>query len=152
MGYVEQSLTHDEQVIVKARLHWGMFVMPAAILLIGILLIGNSKDGSGITCVWWLILLWGLFSAIDRVITYLTTEFALTNKRLMGKIGLLRRRSLELMLNEVESISVDEPLLGRILGYATITVAGTGGTKQSFSFIAGAMGLRREIVSRLPSK
>ena len=90
-----------------------------------------------------------LLSAISAVITYLTTEFALTNKRIIAKSGLVRRRSVELLLPKVESIGVDQPILGRILDYGTITVTGTGGTKEPFGTIAEPMELRKRVNAQI---
>jgi uncharacterized membrane protein YdbT with pleckstrin-like domain len=102
-------------------------------------------------CIAWPWLLSTVLALLSRVSTYLTTEFAVTNKRVIGKAGLLRRRSLEVMLSKIESISVSEPLLGRLLNFGTIVVRGSGGTVQPFPFIARAMELRREINNRMPT-
>jgi uncharacterized membrane protein YdbT with pleckstrin-like domain len=61
------------------------------------------------------------------------------------KIGLIRRHSLELLLQKVEGIGVDQSLAGRILGYGTITVTGTGGTRESFQRISRPMEFRRQV-------
>jgi uncharacterized membrane protein YdbT with pleckstrin-like domain len=81
-------------------------------------------------------------SAISK---YLTTEFAVTDSRIIAKSGVLRRNSLELHLRKLESIDVSQPLMGRIFGYGTIVASGTGGTRQPFPNIADPMGLRNRI-------
>jgi uncharacterized membrane protein YdbT with pleckstrin-like domain len=92
----------------------------------------------------------GILNLIRHIATYFTTEFAVTNKRVIGKSGALRRRSLEVMLSKIESVSVDEPFWGRIFNYGTIVVKGSGGTAQPFPFIANAMGLRMQINNLIP--
>jgi uncharacterized membrane protein YdbT with pleckstrin-like domain len=179
MGYVEQSLSSGERIILKARLHWGMFINPLLGIFVGILCLLLSSvpfmisyrtlsnlEGLQLTetdfnmlqplagvCCAGFGLLWALLmflNLLSRIATFFTTEFAVTNKRVIGKSGGLRRRSLEVMLSKIESVSVDEPFWGRILNYGTITVKGSGGTVQPFPFIANAMGLRLQINNLIP--
>jgi len=58
------------------------------------------------------------------------TEMAVTNKRVIVKTGLAERRTTEILLSRIESVVVDEPAMGRILGYGTVIVRGTGGTPE----------------------
>ncbi|HZD57448.1 MAG TPA: PH domain-containing protein [Anaerolineales bacterium] len=150
MGYVEQNLMPGEQVVLKAKLHWAMFLGPAIIAGIGFLLLmasaaSRTEATAGISCLAGLVFLLGLVYAFRAVISYFTTEFAVTNKRVLAKTGLLRRRSLELLLGKVESIGVSQPILGRILNYGTIVVVGTGGTKEGFPNIAAPMDFRKRV-------
>jgi uncharacterized membrane protein YdbT with pleckstrin-like domain len=154
MGYVEESLTPGEEIVIKARLHWGMFVGPAIYLVLGflLLLLGFSDDDlAGMGVCGGILFFFAIIAFLNRVLNYFTTEFAVTNKRLIGKTGILRRRSIETMLMKVEGIKVDQPLSGRIFGYGTLMVTGSGGSKQPFPYVANAMEIRKQVVSRLPS-
>ena len=91
-----------------------------------------------------LLVLSGLF-ALSRWITARTSEFAVTNKRVIIKVGLIRRHTLELLLGKVESIGVDQSILGRIVGYGSIVVIGTGGTKEPFKNIAEPLEFRKQV-------
>jgi uncharacterized membrane protein YdbT with pleckstrin-like domain len=62
-------------------------------------------------------------------------DFAVTNKRVMMKVGVFRTRSVELLLSRIEAVAVDQRLMGRMFGYGDIIVTGSGGTKESFSYI-----------------
>ena len=70
---------------------------------------------------------------------------AVTNKRLVVKIGVLNRRTYEILLSKVESIHVEEGLFGRMLGYGSVVVRGTGGTPEPFYRIAHPLELRRQV-------
>jgi uncharacterized membrane protein YdbT with pleckstrin-like domain len=72
-------------------------------------------------------------------------KFAITNKRVILKSGLFHRRTLELFLNKIESVSVDQGLMGRILGYGGIDVRGTGGTMEPFDKITRPLEFRKQI-------
>jgi uncharacterized membrane protein YdbT with pleckstrin-like domain len=75
----------------------------------------------------------------------MTTEFAVTNKRVLAKTGWIRRQTLELLLLKVESISVHQGILGRLLNFGVVTVTGTGGTKESFKAITDPVAFRSKI-------
>ncbi len=115
-NYVQSNLTSGEQVVHEAKLHWIIFVSLKAILT--------------------------LF--IEPLIAYSTSEFAITNKRIIIKVGLISRRTLEMNLNKIESVNVDQSILGRMLGYGTINVIGTGGTKEPFACIGDPMTFRKK--------
>jgi uncharacterized membrane protein YdbT with pleckstrin-like domain len=74
-----------------------------------------------------------------------SVEAAITNKRVLIKAGVLQRRTLELFLAKIEGISVEEPLLGKLLGYGTVIVRGTGGTLEAFPLIDRPLEFRRQI-------
>lgn len=155
VGYIEQSLVPGERIVLEAQLHWAIFFGPAIGLFIGLTITAlgfTGEDRVALACIGGFILLLAAIGFIGRIITYLTSEFAVTNKRLIGKTGALRRHSLEMMLNKVEGINADEPLLGRIFGYGTLVVTGTGGGKQPFPFIANVMDIRKEVVARMSSE
>ena len=74
-----------------------------------------------------------------------TTEMAVTNKRVIVKTGLANRRTIELLLSRIESIAVEEPALGRLLGFGTVIVRGTGGTPEVFPQIARPLEFREQV-------
>lgn len=141
MSYIESNLQQGESVVFATNLHWAIFIGPLIIFLIGFV----AGD------VGWLFFSASALMGIGAVVTYATTEIGVTTQRVMGKSGFLRRHSLELLLNRTESITVDQDILGRILGYGTITVSGTGATKERFKGIADPFGLRQAINRQIQS-
>jgi uncharacterized membrane protein YdbT with pleckstrin-like domain len=73
------------------------------------------------------------------------TEMAVTNKRVIVKTGLADRRTIELLLQRIESIAIEEPAMGRVLGYGTVIVRGTGGTPEVFPQIAHPLEFREQV-------
>lgn len=88
---------------------------------------------------------------VYRLIEFKTSEFAVTSKRVLIKRGFIRRHSLEILLAKVESIGVDQSPLGRLLGFGTIVVSGTGGTKERFKNISRPLEFRKNIQAHLPA-
>ena len=149
MSYVDQNLMPGEEVKYRAKLHWIIYVAPVLLGLLGLILLVSSAGNRGsppaftIVCV--LVLLVAGLMFLSRWITVITSEFAVTNKRVIIKVGLIRRHTLELLLAKVESIGVDQGIMGRILGYGRIIVIGTGGTREPFNKIAQPLEFRKQV-------
>ena len=146
MGYVEKNLLANEQVTYRAKLHWIIYALPAIVWLVAILVaIGGGGIASAVVGAIGLIL-W-----LPPWIKSISSEFAITNKRVLIKVGLVRRHSLELLLQKIEGIGVDQTITGRILGFGTITVSGVGGTKEAFRMISNPLEFRRQVQANLAS-
>ncbi|MGD0492044.1 MAG: PH domain-containing protein [Steroidobacteraceae bacterium] len=145
MSYVERNLLPNEEITYRARLHRIIYFLPDCIFLVAILvgLGGGGWIAAGIVATI------GVLLFIPPWIRSASSEFAITNKRVLIKVGLVRRHSLELLLQKVEGIGVDQSVLGRILGYGTITVSGVGGTKESFRMISNPLEFRRQVQASL---
>ena len=158
MSYAEKHLIAGETVQYETRLHWivmvGHALVAAALALIGaaVLLVpanavnsgtvsySNALRWAGIGC----LLVAAVFFGIGLVRRN-ATEMAVTNRRVIVKTGLVDRRTIELLLQRIESIAVEEPALGRVLGYGTVIVRGTGGTPEVFRQIARPLEFREQV-------
>jgi uncharacterized membrane protein YdbT with pleckstrin-like domain len=153
MGYVDKHLLEGEKVVYRARLHRIIFLPPLALAVLGLVVAVlvniylENREAAGIVGAAFLIV--AILVAFPRYIRYATSEFAVTNKRVIVKVGLIYRDTLELVLAKVETIGVDQTVLGRILNYGTITVTGTGGTKEPFKDIARPIEFRERVQSQL---
>ena len=81
---------------------------------------------------------------ISPLIDMWTGEFAITNKRVIIKTGLISRRTIEVNLSKIESVKVSQSILGRIFSYGTIEIVGTGGTKEMFTEIKDPLTFRKK--------
>ena len=86
-----------------------------------------------------------IFEAIQKLVLYHSSEFGVTNKRVIVKTGFIRVSSSENFLQKVENIQVHQSIWGRILGYGTIIIIGTGGTQESFYLIHDPLMFRRQV-------
>lgn len=144
MRYVEEILSPGEQIVAASRLHWIVFLGPIAFVVIGAILVVYSSmvpasPVPGLPYLSLMVIALGILSEVQAVILYRTTEFAITNKRIIAKSGWLHRKSRDIHLGKVESINVDQTFLGRLLGYGSLMIIGTGGTKEFFPNIAGVI-------------
>lgn len=107
-SYVDNNLIRDEHVVYETQYHWKIFFTLKA--------------------------LFTLF--IYPILARWSDEFVVTNKRIIIKTGIISRKTFEMNLNKIETVNVDQSIMGRMFGYGTITVVGTGGTKEEFPDIA----------------
>jgi acyl-coenzyme A synthetase/AMP-(fatty) acid ligase len=162
MSYVESNLVPGETVIYKTRLHWIVMLWQ---VILGCLLFGlagallfyyalnrtamQSKalhimEGGGVA-----LLVCGLVVILTGLVRRNATEMAVTNRRVVIKTGLASRKTIEMLLNKVESIEVSETAFGRMLGYGTIVVIGTGGTPEPFHKVAHPLEFRSQVQQQI---
>ena len=156
MSYVDKNLMDGEQVFYRARRHWTIFSGAIAILCAGLLLSigvriwGQPEWAGNVSSV---VLALGIliagFKAIPAWIDRATSEFAVTNKRVIIKVGWIRRRSLETLLTKVEGIEVNQGIGGRVFDYGTIIITGTGGSKEPFERIGAPLLFRRKVQEQI---
>lgn len=136
MSYVEQTLTAGERIVHRAHLHWYAYTGPAFLALLG--LVGLAAG------VAWPLMV-GAAALLVAFLNARTSEFTVTNRRVVLKVGIIRRRSVELLLSKVESIGVDQGITGRILKFGTVSVGGSGGSREQFKAIADPLEFRRQV-------
>jgi uncharacterized membrane protein YdbT with pleckstrin-like domain len=146
MSYVEKNLISGEKLVYRTGIHWIVLFWPFVIALL------LAAAGVG-AYVYRRDFIWAgvglcLVAAIVAMVAWVrrnATEMAVTNRRVIVKTGVASRRSLEIMLPKVESIGIDETAGGRLLGYGTLTIHGTGGTPEPFRMIAHPTEFRRQV-------
>jgi membrane protein YdbS with pleckstrin-like domain len=140
-----------ETVILEERMHAAVFLSPLLIAIIGIaagIFIGSLR-GLGMTSIGLLTCIFFVFVAILELlrvsVRFATTRLTLTSKRIIIKRGLLSRSTFEVLLTKVEGIGVRQPLFGRLFGFGTIIVTGTGGAHQIFRGLRDPQGFRGRV-------
>jgi hypothetical protein len=162
MSYVESNLVPGETVIYQTRLHWIVMLRHT---LVGCLALGlpgglllyyalshpvietrtlHIMEGGGGA-----LLVCGVVVILMGMVRRNATEMAVTNRRVVIKTGLASRKTIELLLHKVESIEVSETPFGRILGYGTIVVIGTGGTPEPFQNMAHPLEFRSQVQQQI---
>ena len=149
-SYVESVLQPGEQVRLLATLHWILYV-PGVLVLICALAVwlyaGSIPGGETM----WMIVA-GVLAAIAVIMLFRAwferwvTEIAVTDRRVIFKTGFIRRDTNEMQMDKVESVRVDQSILGRIFDYGDITVLGTGkGEFTRLKTIAAPLDMRNQI-------
>ena len=159
LSYVEKHLIPGESVQYETKLHWivmlGHAVMGILLALFAIAIpvlwacLGTKKKGPSVPGAIYLVALMFLIVGGALFLTGLlrrkATEMAVTSKRVIVKTGIAERRTVEILLSRIESVAVDEPALGRLLGFGTVIVRGTGGTPETFEKIYHPLEFREQV-------
>jgi len=148
VGYVERHLLPGERVLYRTRLHWVLFVKPGLLTLAGValmVLLRQVEDPRWLWVIGGAGALVGLLWGLVRYVEVMTSEFAVTTSRLIFKVGLISRYTTELLLARVESIGVQQGLLGRLLNHGDLTVTGTGGAREVFRRVRDPIGFRNHV-------
>ncbi|HEV7966145.1 MAG TPA: PH domain-containing protein [Candidatus Acidoferrales bacterium] len=161
MSYVEKHLIEGETIIYETRLHWVVLIVPVALgLLFGstgvaMFVLGERTTADQAVAHQSLLVVGAAFLVIALVfiargvLVRNATEMTVTNKRVFVKVGLAARRTIELLLSRVESIGVEESLMGRMLGYGRVIIHGTGGTPEVFHKIAHPLEFRTQVQQQI---
>jgi|SRR5208283_3322716 len=148
MGYIDENLMNGEKVIYRTKLHWIIFLGPIIFIILAFMFFVIGKE---IAAVGLLFLLIAIVWAVIVFIHFKTSEFGITNKRVLIKVGFIRRASHETLLSKVEGINVNQGLWGRIFNYGTISIKGIGGTSNPFQKIEAPMEFRKKVQEQIAS-
>ena len=152
--YIDDILQPGEKVLYSTNAHW-IFYWPAIaawILAAVLFFLSRASVTEGI------VLLYLSASAVVAVAALYwtfkawfhrwTTETDVTNLRVVHKSGFIKRRTFEMSLDKVESVDVDQSILGRLLNYGNVTVRGVGEGAETITTIASPLDFRNHITAR----
>ena len=148
-SYVDSVLADGERIVYRAAIsHWKFFLsyLAGSLFLASALgaYIAGSRAGASLAMVA-IALVIGLALMFSAIIRRQTTELVLTDRRIIMKRGLVSRDTVEMNLNKVESLHVNQCLMGRILGYGDVTVVGTGASLEPLRGISSPLELRKKL-------
>ena len=130
MSYIEESLSSGEEVRAIFKFHW---VAKLPMIL-------------------WMVLLVTIPLAVWEWLKLRFTEMGVTNKRVIQKTGIVSRHSEEMKLSSIETVEIEQGILGRILGFGTVKVTGKGISDLVFTRINDPMDVKRRIESIEPPR
>lgn len=130
-SYIENALIQGESVIYAGHVSaWSL----TPLIVLGLICMSSLIFvGLGVGLMFWLV----------AFIRYKTTEMAFTNKRVIAKFGFISRQTIEINIGKVESIQVNQGILGRIFNFGTLIVSGAGNPQAPIPGISDPMAFRR---------
>ena len=153
MGYVDTVLEPDEQVVFRTSLSWTLYGRAIGLGVLALLLPSLAAEAGidgwgpvvlGATA---LIGLAAFLSFLQAWFRRATTEVAVTDPRVILKRGFIRRHTVEMNMQKVESVDVDQSQLGRLFNYGSVTIRGTGTTLERLARIDQPLKLRSAITA-----
>lgn len=141
-SFVDNSLLSGEKIDWVATVSWVSqfaFFFVAALFLVFSASIGVVG------------LFFSVMMIVAAVINVTSVELAITNKKVIGKCGFIRRSSIDIPINKLESINIGQSIAGRILGYGTVSIRGVGGNNVSIPFIKKPYVFRKRVMELMDS-
>ncbi len=152
--YIDEVLQPGERVLYSTNEHWMFFLPAIAAWIVAVVFLVLSRmvtaDALMLVCLA-LAAVAGLAALYWTVTAWFhrwTTETDITNMRVVHKTGFIKRRTFEMRLDKVESIDVNQSILGRLMNYGDITIQGVGEGSQTISTIASPLAFRNAITTR----
>ena len=152
--YIDDILQPGEKVLYSTNAHWIFYLPAIGAWIVAIILFTLSR----MTTVDGLIVLCLAASAIAAIIALFwtvrawfhrwTTETDVTNMRVVHKTGFIKRRTFEMSLDKVESVDVNQSILGRIMNYGDVTILGVGEGRETIKTIGAPLDFRNHITAR----
>ena len=154
MRYVRRVLQPGETIVYSTKLHWRVYIQAILLVIACVIIAGaavSTSDSQNLSLAFKIaaviFALLALSAGLRAFIRRATTELAVTDHRVIYKSGLLSRHTIEMNRDKVESVDVDQSLLGRILGYGTVVVRGTGGSLEPIRNIGDPLSFRTHITA-----
>ena len=144
-SYIQETLIGGEEVVYQAKVSiWAL----ASRILLGVLFVlaGIMVLISGSAIFGLILLVLGVVILLMQYLTYISTELAFTNKRIIAKFGFISRETIELGINKVETVRVSQGVIGRIFNYGSIIIAGAGASQAPIPYISNPMKFRSEVM------
>jgi uncharacterized membrane protein YdbT with pleckstrin-like domain len=152
--YIDDILQPGEKVLYSTNAHWVFYWPAIAAGIVAIVLFIASRatltEGLVLVCLSAsaVAAIAALYWALKGWFHRWTTETDVTNLRVVHKTGFIKRRTFEMSLDKVESVDVNQSILGRILNYGDVTILGVGEGKETISTIDSPLDFRNYITAR----
>lgn len=155
MSYVQRVLQPGEQVRHISSIHWIVYWPGVAVALLAVVAYWFSETRL-LTGFWrytaYALALVAVVLLIQQWFQWWVTEIAVTNRRVIYKKGLIRRQTNEMNMDKVESVQIDQSILGRMLDYGNVTILGTGEGFETLRTIASPIELRNSVITGTAQK
>jgi uncharacterized membrane protein YdbT with pleckstrin-like domain len=138
VAIIDAKLMPGERVIYLTRRHFVLTLAGPLAIALACAVVGTFFFHAGSRIAGWVFFAFG-------VIVHLSSEFFVTNRRLMIKTGILTTKSWEFLLAKIEGIHIEQSLLGRLHGFGSIIITGTGGSRDVFEGVAHPFEFRQAI-------
>ena len=140
-GYIAKTLRPSEELIYYTGLHWIVLTSWSVYwLVLGLFLWFAFEFFLAIP-----LFIFCVISLIISALTYKVSEFAITDLRVIIKVGFFKQIASEIYLSKIESIHVKQGLLGRLLDFGVVVVTGTGGSKNVYKNVRKPLEFKKVI-------
>lgn len=147
MTQLDNNLLSDEQILYRTKKHWIIFFTPALLTIAAFFFLLNQNEY--VYRIAWLPAIAAVITGINQFLLYITSEFAVTNKRIIMREGFFFKHTNETRLTTIANASVYQSLLGQILNYGAIEIQAFGGNTDPFTLIAHPNTFQKQLQNQL---
>lgn len=147
MGYINKTLLPDEKIIYLSHPHW-IVVFRSLVVLILIAAFLLIRGPYSLLFISFFSLL-GLVACLPGLIVYYSSEFGITDKRVIMKSGFISRYAFENSLDRIEGVEISQSIMGRIFDYGSIRIRGVSGTNELFSAVRHPFRFRYKVLEEI---
>ncbi|MDQ6807981.1 MAG: PH domain-containing protein [Verrucomicrobiota bacterium] len=148
-SYARSTITANETPHYKTSVHWIIFARYAVLGLLVFFFVaipfGIAVQTFTSSHLGWFALPFPMFILVPPTLIYASSELVITSSRVLIKTGYFHRQTREMFVSKIESVSVDQRVLGRMLDYGTVIIRGTGGSEEMFDTIAHPIAFRNSV-------
>ncbi len=148
MRYIDEILQPGETVLFDGTIHWLIYVPGLLFLLGAAAAFASAAPFPPLIFVAAILLLLGFVTLLQAWIRRITTEIAVTDRRIIYKHGLIRRRTIEMNMEKVESVDVSQSIPGRIFNYGDVLIHGVGVGFEPLHMVDEPIKLRNAIIAK----
>ncbi|HEY0244687.1 MAG TPA: PH domain-containing protein [Mucilaginibacter sp.] len=138
MSFIEKNLSANERIIYNGKIHWFIYFRGIFFIILGLLT--NSASASASAFLFFV----GIVILLMAIMIARSSEFAITNKRVVLKTGIFSRKLIELQLNKSEGLQISQGILGRLFNFGTIKIT-SGGVIEGFAFLANPFEFKKQV-------
>jgi uncharacterized membrane protein YdbT with pleckstrin-like domain len=148
MKYIDEILQPGETVLFDGTIHWLVYVPGLLLLLVGAALFASAGIFPPLVLGAAVVFFLSVVSLLRAWVQRFTTEIAVTNRRIIYKHGFIRRRTIEMNMEKVESVDVSQSIPGRIFNYGDVLIRGVGVGFEPLHMIDNPIKLRNAIIAK----
>jgi uncharacterized membrane protein YdbT with pleckstrin-like domain len=152
MSYFDKVAQPGEKIIHRGELHWIIYLRAFVTIAVGVVILALFGRQAGEQGNPFPVIVAGCFGLVGVSLFLhawfikVTSEIIVTNMRIIGKRGFISRRTQEMNISKVETVDVAQSIIGRLLGYGTVVIRGTGGGWEPLVGVAAPLELRNAVV------
>jgi uncharacterized membrane protein YdbT with pleckstrin-like domain len=138
MSFIEKNLSTNEQILFKGKLHWYIYLRFVFFFILGLLTSSLSMALAGF------LFFVSALSLVSAIMVSSSSEFAVTNRRIILKTGILKRKFTELQLNKSEGMLIEQGIVGRMFNFGTLKITSAGVTEK-YTYLAKPFEFKRQV-------
>jgi uncharacterized membrane protein YdbT with pleckstrin-like domain len=150
--YIDDILQPGEKIVFSGTIHWIIYLPGMAVMLVAVLCLTRFSNSAPAGLFWLIaaamLAVIGMFGILRAWFRRWTTEIDVTDRRVVYKHGFIRRHTVEMNMDKIESVDVDQSVLGRLFDFGDITIRGTGVGIEPLHRIGAPLEFRNHVTAR----